>query len=241
MIKHALAGLALAALILQPAIAADKKTDAKPQETRDKVSYSIGVDIGSNFKRGELDLNPDFLIKGILDAYADKVLMTEEEMRETLMKFQAEMQEKMMAKMKAAAEKNAKDSEKFLAENKKKEGVKTTESGLQFKVITEGKGAKPVAGDVVAINYVGTLVNGTKFDENRDGPAMFPLEGIIPGFAEALLMMPVGSKWQVVIPPALAYGENAPPQIGPNQVLIFDIELLEIKKPEPAPEAPKGE
>ena len=246
MIKNALTGITLAltgALLLQTATAAEK-TDAtaKPQETRDKVSYSIGVDIGSNFKRGDLDLNVDFLVKGIQDAYADKVVMSEEEMKETLMKFQDELREKMMAKMKAEAEKNKAESDKFLEANKKQEGVQTTESGLQYKIIKKGDGPKPTASDVVALNYVGTLPNGHVFDKNpEDQPAIFPVEGIIPGFSEALKLMPVGSKWQIVIPPDLAYGENVPPgaSFGPNQALVFEVELLEIKKPEPkAEEAP---
>ena len=204
---------------------------AAPTETKDKVSYSIGADIGSNLKRAELDINPSFLAQGIQDSLAGKTSMTEEEMKATLQTFQAEMQTKLQAKQKAAGEKNKADAEKYLEDNKKQDGVKTTASGLQYKVITEGKGPKPKATDTVSVNYRGTLLNGTEFDKSK-APVTFPLEGVIPGWTEALQLMPVGSKWQLVIPPALAYGENAPPMIGPNQVLLFEVELLEIKAPE---------
>ena len=202
-----------------------------PKETKDKVSYSIGADIGNNLKRADLDINPTFLAQGIHDAFAGKTALTEEEMKATLQTFQEEMKTKMQAKQKAAGEKNKAESEKFLESNKTQEGVKTTASGLQYKVITEGKGPKPKATDTVSVNYRGTLLNGTEFDKSK-APVTFPLEGVIPGWTEALQLMPVGSKWQLFIPPALAYGEQAPPMIGPNQVLIFEVELLEIKAPE---------
>jgi len=243
MIKNPLAAIITLAFALQPAMAAEQSE--KPQETRDKVSYSIGVDIGNNFKRGDFDLNPAFITKGITDAFAGKVSMTDEEMKDTLMKFQVELQAKMQAKMQALAAQNKAASEKFLEENAKKEGVKTTASGLQYRIIKEGTGPKPTPNDVVSVNYVGTLTDGKEFDKSQE-PVTFPLEGVIPGWVEALQLMPVGSKWQLFIPPSLAYGENAPPVIGPNQVLIFEVELLEIKKPEAkteeAPvEAPKSE
>jgi len=235
------AGLTLALagiLFLQPdGKAADKAAD-KPQETKDKVSYSIGADIGRNLKRAELDLNPAFLTQGLKDSFAGKTVMTEEEMKATLQTFQTEMQGKMQAKQKAAADKNKADSDKFLEENKKKDGVVTTPSGLQYKIIKEGTGPKPKASDTVSVNYRGTLTNGTEFDKSKE-PVTFQVEGVIPGWVEALQMMPVGSKWQLVIPPTLAYGESAPPMIGPNQALVFDVELLEIKKAE-KPEGAEG-
>ncbi|MEI6350003.1 MAG: FKBP-type peptidyl-prolyl cis-trans isomerase [Verrucomicrobiota bacterium] len=225
------AGLALA---LAGNLLAETPASNVPKETKDKVSYSIGADIGNNLKKSQLELSPDFLAQGIRDSFAGKTVMTEEEMKATLTAFQTEMQGKMEAKQKAAAEKNKAASEKFLAENKTKEGVKTTPSGLQYKVITEGKGPKPKADDTVVVHYRGTLTDGTEFDSSykRNEPATFPVTGVIPGWTEALQMMPVGSKWQIVIPPALAYGENAPPMIGPNQALIFEVELKDIKKPE---------
>jgi len=231
--------LAFAGLLLvQPtcqAASKEKAAASKPQETRDKVSYSIGADIGNNLKKSDLDLNPAFLTEGIKDAFAGKTVLSDEEMKATLSAFQAEMQAKMQAKQKAAAEKNKADSEKFLEENKKKEGIVTTPSGLQYKIIKAGEGAKPKASDTVSVNYRGTLVNGTEFDKSKE-PVSFQVEGVIPGWVEALQMMPVGSKWQLFIPPSLAYGEQAPPMIGPNQTLIFDVELLDIKKTEKAAE-----
>ncbi|MCX6966548.1 MAG: FKBP-type peptidyl-prolyl cis-trans isomerase [Verrucomicrobia bacterium] len=220
-------------LLLQTGCNAEQKEKAsnKPQETRDKVSYSIGADIGNNLKRSDLDLNPAFLTQGIKDAFTGKTVLTDEEMKSTLQAFQTEMQAKMMAKQKAAGEKNKADSEKFLEENKKKEGVVTTASGLQYKIIKAGDGPKPKPTDTVSVNYRGTLINGTEFDKSKE-PVSFQVEGVIPGWVEALQLMPVGSKWQLFIPPALAYGENAPPMIGPNQALVFDVELLDIKKAE---------
>lgn len=211
-----------------------------PKEPKDKVSYSIGANIGSDLKRSELEINPTYLAQGIQDAFAGKTVMTEEEMKATLQTFQEDLKTKMQAKLKAAAEKNKADADKFLEENKKKEGVKTTASGLQYKVITEGKGPKPKASDTVSVNYRGTLLNGKEFDKSTS-PVTFPLEGVIPGWTEALQLMPVGSKWQLFIPPSLAYGENAPPSIGPNQLLIFEVELLEIKAPEKADATPAPE
>lgn len=236
------AGLVLA--LAGPLFAAKSPANNAPKETKDKVSYSIGANIGADLKRAELDINPDFLSQGIRDAFAGKTAMTEEDMKSTLATFQKEMQAKMEAKQKALGETNKEASEKYLEENKKKEGVKTTKSGLQYKVLKEGTGPKPTATDTVSVNYRGTLVNGTEFDSSysRHKPEEFPVGGVIPGWTEALEMMPVGSKWQIVIPPSLAYGENAPPMIGPNQTLIFEVELLEIKKPEkeekPASPAP---
>ena len=156
-------------------------------------------------------------------------------MKTTLQAFQTEMQAKMVAKQKAAAEKNKAESDKFLEENKKKEGVVTTPSGLQYKIIKAGDGPKPKPSDTVSVSYRGTLVNGTEFDKSKE-PVSFQVEGVIPGWVEALQLMPVGSKWQLFIPPTLAYGEQAPPMIGPNQALIFEVELLEIKKAEKAAE-----
>lgn len=238
------AGIALALagiVLLQPASQAEQKTAGqKPQENRDKISYSLGANIGNNLKRSELDVNVDFLAQGLKDAFAGKTVLTDEEMKATLQSFEADMQAKMMAKQKALGEKNKAESEKFLEENKKKEGVVTTASGLQYKVITEGKGPKPKATDTVTVNYRGTLINGTEFDKSKE-PVTFPLEGVIPGWTEALQLMPVGSKWQIVIPPALAYGEQAPPVIGPNQALIFEVELVSIKAPEKADATPAAE
>lgn len=231
--------LALAGLFFfQTGCKAEQKTAAtaaaKPTETRDKVSYSIGVDIGNNLGHSDLNINPAFLAQGIQDAFTGKPVLTDEEMKATLDEFRTEMQAKMQAKQKLVAEKNKADADKFLEENKKKEGVITTASGLQYKVIKEGTGPKPKASETVSVNYKGTLLNGQTFDESKE-PVTFPVEGVIPGWVEALQLMPVGSKWQLVIPANLAYGENGmPPTIAPNQVLLFEVELLSVKPTEKA-------
>lgn len=212
-----------------------------PKEEKDKVSYSLGADIGEKLKQTESDLNADYLAQGLRDAFVGKPVLSAEEIKSGLQTFQTNLMAKMESKEKEAAGKNKEASEKYLAENKKKEGVKTTESGLQYKIETEGKGAKPTAEDTVTVHYSGKLADGTEFDSSykRGEPVSFPVNGVIPGWTEALKMMPVGSKWQLVIPPALAYGENAPPVIGPNQVLIFDVELLGIKNEKEAKEEKK--
>ena len=211
---------------------------AVPTETRDKVSYSIGADMGSNFKHSEIDVNPDFVAQGIRDALAGKTVMTEDEMKATIQAWQGEMQAKMEAKqkeedakLKADAPKNKEASQKFLEENKKKEGVKTTASGLQYKVITPGDGPKPKLTDTVVVNYRGTLVDGTEFDSSfkRNEPVTFPLNGVIPGWTEALQLMPLHSKWQLVIPAELAYGEEGhPPAIPAKAALVFQMTLLKV-------------
>src|SRR5450432_1369845 len=173
--------------------------------------------------------------KGLSDAFSGtKPLMYDDEMRQAMQTFQTDMQTKMMAKKKESGDKNKVTGEAFLAANKKKDGVITLPSGLQYKVITAGKGDKPKATDTVETNYRGTLIDGTEFDSSykRNQSATFPVGGVIPGWTEALQLMPVGSKWQLFVPATLAYGENAPPEIGPDSTLIFEVELLSIKKPE---------
>lgn len=201
---------------------------------KDKVSYSIGTQIGNNFKNQSMDVDVDLLAKGIKDALSGgKLLMTEKEIKETITALQKDMMAKQAERMKVAAEKNRKEGETFLADNKKKEGVKTTPSGLQYKVIKDGNGPTPKMADTVTVNYRGTLINGTEFDSSykREEPATFPVNSVIPGWTEAMQMMKVGSKWQLFVPANLAYGEQgAGPQIGPNSTLIFEVELTAINK-----------
>ena len=203
-----------------------------------KASYSIGSQFGTQVAQAKDMIDQDALIMGFKDSMDGKELqITPEEMQTIMQTFQQSMMEKQMAKQKAeqgaASTTNKAEGDKFLAENKTKEGVKTTQSGLQYKVLKEGKGESPKISDTVVTHYSGTLINGKVFDSSykRNSPATFPVNGVIKGWTEALQLMGVGAKWQLFIPAELAYGERGAGQdIGPNQVLIFEIELLEIKK-----------
>lgn len=198
---------------------------------KDKISYIIGMDIGTNLKKQSIDIDSNILAKGVKDVLAGtKPLLTEQEIQETMVAFQKEM----MAKQAEVAKKNKAEGEVFLTENKKKEGVKTLLSGLQYKVIKAGTGKKPKSTDTVTAHYRGTLINGTEFDSSykRGQPATFPVSGgMIPGWTEALQLMEEGAKWQLFIPSNLAYGEQgAGRDIGPNATLIFEIELVSIQE-----------
>jgi FKBP-type peptidyl-prolyl cis-trans isomerase FklB len=218
-------------LFLAASVSAAENIQLKSQ--KDKVSYAIGTNIGNNVKQLPMEIDLDILFKGFKDAVSGgKLLLSEEEMRTAMTAFQKEMAAKQAETMKSQGEKNKKEGEAFLAENKKKEGVKTLASGLQYKVIKEGNGKTPKAADKVSTHYQGTLIDGSEFDSSykRGEPATFPVNGVIPGWTEALQLMKVGSKWQLFVPSKLAYGERgAGPKIGPNAVLIFTIELLAIK------------
>lgn len=210
------------------------------KDDKDKVSYSIGLDIGNTFKKQNMDINVDVLMAGLKDAVSgNKPLLTEDQVKETMTAFSKSMMEKQTAAAKETTAKNAAIGEKFLAENKTKEGVKTTPSGLQYKVLKEGSGTSPKETDTVVTQYRGTLINGTEFDSSykRNEPTTFPVNRVIKGWTEALLMMKPGSKYQLFIPANLAYGERGAGQdIGPNETLIFEIELLSIKPVEAKPE-----
>ena len=207
---------------------------------KDKVSYIIGREIGNNLKSQAIDVEPEILARGIKDAFSGaKPIMTEEEMREVMTAFQKEVMAKRQELAKQLGEKNKKEGESFLAQNKTKEGVKTLPSGLQYKVIKSGTGKKPKATDTVTTQYRGTLTDGTEFDSSysRGQPATFPVNGVIPGWTEALQLMEEGAKWQVFVPPNLAYGERgAGPKIGPNATLIFEIELISVQEKKPVEE-----
>ncbi|MBM2841296.1 MAG: FKBP-type peptidyl-prolyl cis-trans isomerase [Bacteroidetes bacterium] len=210
----------------------DKKTELTTQ--KDKVSYAIGLNIGANMVRDSLDLDYAVLLQGIKDAWLDtsKRMMNLEEVKQTLMTWQQEMQTKQTERQRAAGERNRLDGEKFLAENKKESGVVTLPSGLQYKVITAGKGPTPKADQIVVTNYVGTLVNGQEFDSSikRGQPAEWQVTGVIAGWSEALQLMKVGSKWRLFVPANLAYGDQGAGEvIPPGSTLIFEIELLSIK------------
>jgi FKBP-type peptidyl-prolyl cis-trans isomerase FklB len=205
------------------------------KDSKDKVSYSIGLDIGNTFKRQKLDINLEVLFAGLKDAISGATpLMTEDQVKETLAAFSKEMMEKQAAERKVTAEANEAVGKKFLAENKTKPGVKTTASGLQYKVLKEGTGPSPKTTDSVVANYKGTLIDGKEFDSSykRNEPATFPVSGVIKGWTEALQLMKVGSKYQLFVPPDLAYSSRgAGPDIGPNATLIFEVELVGIKPP----------
>ncbi|MGC8888232.1 MAG: FKBP-type peptidyl-prolyl cis-trans isomerase [Verrucomicrobiia bacterium] len=224
------AGLAVMASVL---LAQDSKPNLQDQKQR--ISYCIGADIGSNFKRNDIDVDPKALAAGLADSIAGKTALTDAEIKETINNFRTEMMAKFQEKQKQQAEKNLKEGEDFLAKNAKKEGVKTTKSGLQYQIIKSGKGKTPKETDTVKTHYHGTLIDGTVFDSSieRNEPAIFPVNAVIPGWTEALQMMKEGDKWKLFIPAKLAYGERGAGQkIPPNSVLIFDIELLEVLPPE---------
>ncbi|MBI5905975.1 MAG: FKBP-type peptidyl-prolyl cis-trans isomerase [Deltaproteobacteria bacterium] len=203
------------------------------QGEKEKLGYSIGMDIGGNLKRQAIEVDADALAKGFKDTYTGgKTLLTEEEGKQTILDFQKKMMAKQAEAMKQKADTNKADGEKFLAENGKKEGVKTLASGLQYKEITAGTGKSPKATDTVTTHYKGTLIDGTEFDSSykRGEPATFPVSGVIPGWTEALQLMKEGSKWQLFIPSSLAYGERgAGRDIGPNATLVFEVELISVK------------
>lgn len=219
--------------ILAGSISAQDKLNL--QDKKQRISYSIGADIGSNFKRNDIEVDVKALAAGLADALAGKTALTDAEIRETITAFRTELMEKFQKKQDELAKKNLKEGEEFLAANAKKEGVKVTKSGLQYQVIKSGKGKTPKANDMVKTHYHGTLIDGTVFDSSveRNEPAVFPVSGVIPGWTEALQMMKEGDKWKLFIPAKLAYGERGAGQrIPPNSVLIFEIELLEVLPPE---------
>jgi FKBP-type peptidyl-prolyl cis-trans isomerase FklB len=225
-------------LVIAPfALAAD--TGLKDQ--KDKVSYAIGLDIGTTMKRQMIDVNDELLNAGIKDGLSGaKPRMTDEEVKEVMSTFQKDMMAKQAAARKAAGEKNAAEGKKFLDENKTKDGVKTTASGLQYKVLKEGTGTPPKATDTVKVNYRGTTIDGKEFDSSykRGEPATFPVDRVIKGWTEGLQLMKPGSKYQFFVPPDLAYGERgAGADIGPNSTLLFEIELLEVVPPGATPPA----
>ena len=199
---------------------------------REKISYAIGMNIGMNMKKQQLDIDPTRVAAGLEAAFnGQDTLLSEAEMAQILTAYQQQMQMEQMKKQAAEASKNEKLAQEYLASNAEKDGVVTLESGLQYKVLTPGDGATPTADSEVKVHYRGTLIDGTEFDSSykRGEPASFPVNGVIPGWTEALQLMKEGAKWQLVIPPQLAYAEKgAPPVIPPNSALVFEVELLEV-------------
>jgi FKBP-type peptidyl-prolyl cis-trans isomerase len=209
---------------------------------KDKLSYALGMNLGTNLHKETVEVDPAIVLRGLKDALvAAKTLLTEDEARAALTQLQTEVRSKQQEKMKVAGEMNKKEGVEFLAANKSKEGIVILPSGLQYKILTAGTGPKPTASDSVVCNYRGTLISGAEFDSSykRGQPATFPVNGVIKGWTEALQLMPVGSKWQLFVPSELGYGDRgAGADIGPGATLIFEVELLSIQgkdKPEGAP------
>jgi FKBP-type peptidyl-prolyl cis-trans isomerase len=201
---------------------------------RSKISYILGTNIGRNIKRDELELDLDALTAGIKDAVTgNQSRLSDEEAKAAMDKFEKEMQAKQEKSDADKGGKNTTEGNEFLAKNAKREGVVTTASGLQYEVLKKGVGPKPKATDTVKVHYHGTLIDGKVFDSSveRGQPATFGVSQVIPGWVEAIQLMPVGSKWKLFIPSKLAYGERGfGEDIGPNATLIFEVELLGIEK-----------
>lgn len=210
----------------------------------DSISYVLGQNMYQNFQENDIDVNGKLIAKGLLDAYnGNDSFFTQEQSQSLMTQFQQQMMEKQRQrqqqqsgeggqKQQQKAEENLKKSRRFLEENKAKSGVKTTESGLQYKVLEEGSGASPSLSDTVVVHYKGTLIDGTEFDNSRKRgqPAEFQLSGVIKGWQEGLQLMKEGAKYKLFIPPELGYGQRGAGQnIGPNEALIFDVELIEVK------------
>ncbi len=213
---------------------AAKSPDAMELKTeKDKLSYAIGVNVGRSLQKDAVEVEANIVTQGLKDALAGgKTLITEDEAKALITALQTDLHKKQDQAMQAAGEANKKQGEAFLAANKAKDGVVTLPSGLQYKVLTEGKGPKPTPSDTVVCNYKGTLIDGTEFDSSykRGQPATFPVGQVIKGWTEALQLMPVGSKWELFIPSEMAYGPRGPtPAIGANSTLIFEVELLSIQ------------
>jgi FKBP-type peptidyl-prolyl cis-trans isomerase FklB len=215
---------------------------------KQKSSYAIGLSIGKTMKRDGVDVDPAALARGLRDAISgSKPLLSDQDAQAALVALQTEVRKKQEVQRTMALEANKKEGESYLAANKTKDGVVTLPSGLQYKILKEGTGLKPTTSDTVVCNYKGTLIDGTEFDSSykRGQPATFPVGQVIKGWTEALQLMPVGSKWQLVVPSDLAYGERGAGQgsnIGPNATLVFEVELISIapkeaeQKPEMKPE-----
>lgn len=219
--------LAAAALLTSTALAAELETDAQ------KLGYIIGMDIGSSLKQQGAELDLDSLFEAIRATYNDEPLaMTPEEAATVREEFISKRRAEAEAERQSQAADNAAEGDKFLLENRGKQGVQVTDSGLQYKVIEMGEGAKPAATDRVTVHYRGTLLNGEEFDSSysRNQPMTFQLDQVIPGWTEGVQLMPVGSKFMFWIPPNLAYGPNGGGPIGPNATLTFEVELLGIEE-----------
>ncbi|MBA4697219.1 MAG: FKBP-type peptidyl-prolyl cis-trans isomerase [Legionella sp.] len=236
LVAATLIGMSMSTLVAASALPA-ASTNSKPtmlSNDKDKLSYSIGADLGVNFKKQGIDINPSVMAQGLQDGVAGgKLLLTEEQMKDVLSKFQKDLIAKRSAEFNQQAKENKAKGDAFLNENKGKPSVVTLPSGLQYKIVTAGNGAKPSKEDTVTVEYTGQLINGQVFDstDKAGKPATFKVSQVIPGWTEALQLMPAGSTWEVYVPADLAYGpRNIGGSIGPNETLIFKIHLISVKK-----------
>jgi len=224
----------LAAAILSASTLTQAAEPVKALETDEqKVSYSFGLILGKRMTSDLPNLDFNVFIQGIKDGFkGDTALLTDNQIQQVLKDFQDKQRQEQLQEFDNIAEKNKTVGDTFLAENKDKEGVVTLASGLQYKIVSEGAGNKPKADDVVKVHYSGSLISGTVFDSSieRGEPVSFPVNGVIPGWTEALKLMSEGSKWSLYIPSDLAYGPGGNRNIGPNETLLFEVELLEIQK-----------
>jgi len=217
--------------------------DGKPtfNNLEEKISYIIGFQFGTDMSKDQINVSPEVFLKGMKDGLAgNQSALDEKQAAAAMDEFRVKMMAQQQAKMKEQAAENKKKGDAFRAEFKKKPGVKTLPSGVMYRVISAGKGPQPKPTDVVEAHYTGKLVDGTKFDssEGRDKPVSFPLDGVIPGWSEALQQMNKGAKWEIVLPPEAAYGDRqVGPMIGPGSTLVFEVELVDFAAPKPE-EAP---
>ena len=221
------------ALLSGPSLAAEAPDLEDEQQ---KLSYSVGYQVGGDFRRQGLEIDPELVVKGVLDAQAGSdPLMTPEEMRQALTELKQHAAAAAKQQREEQARKNLAEGKAFLAENAKKEGVRTLPSGLQYQVLSEGEGDPPAATDTVTVHYRGTLIDGSEFDSSyvRGQPATFPLARVIPGWTEGLQLMRPGAKYRLFVPAELAYGERGGgAKIGPHSALVFEVELLSVQRGE---------
>ena len=232
-IKKQFALKVIPAVALMALSTSSAMADQALSTSEDKLSYTIGADIGTNFKEQNIQIKPDVFLMGLQDGLNGKKLqLTDAEMKDVLKAFQKEMMAKKMTEFKKMADDNKKSGDAFLAENKKKPGVVTLPDGLQYKIIKAGSGAKPTKTSSVTVGYTGMLTDGKVFDSTEGKkPVTFNVNQVIPGWTEALQLMSPGAEWEVTIPSSLAYGEKGVGgPIGPNEVLIFKIKLISVNK-----------
>jgi FKBP-type peptidyl-prolyl cis-trans isomerase FklB len=226
------------------AVALPAQDETSLKNPTEKLSYALGMDLGNQFRKQTVQVNPEVFLQGLKDAIAgSKTLLTEEQVRSQISELQNQMRTKYLVERATIGRTNKSEGEAFLAGNKSQPGVIALESGLQYRIIKAGDGQKPSLQDTVLCNYRGTLINGTEFDNSykQNKPASFPVAKVIKGWTEALQRMPVGSKWQLFVPPSLAYGENgAGSVIGPNATLIFEVDLVAIQPKSQTADAREG-